>query len=125
MTGSVPIHLATVLRVMRTDTTSEDDTEASDNESGYFPTFPYSAGAWGEGLGLRSFYGSGREDESDDVARDEVTTGSDESWLDDGLVGLLLVVGVVLFVFPEPSTSALGILLIVTGILMWGIQAIK
>jgi drug/metabolite transporter (DMT)-like permease len=44
--------------------------------------------------------------------------------MDEGLIGLLLVAGVVLFLFPEPSTSAFGILLIVTGLLGWAIDAI-
>lgn len=41
-----------------------------------------------------------------------------------GLVGLLLVVGVVLFVFPEPATSGLGILLIATAVVLWLVQEV-
>lgn len=39
--------------------------------------------------------------------------------LDEGLIGLLLVVGVVLFLIPEPATSGLGILLVVAGVVLW------
>ena len=43
----------------------------------------------------------------------------DDSWWDEGLIGLLLVAGVVLFFFPEPATSAIGIGLITVGALAW------
>lgn len=39
-----------------------------------------------------------------------------------GLVGLLLVVGVVLFLFPEPLTSGLGGTLIAAAVLLWVAQ---
>ncbi|WP_254534526.1 hypothetical protein [Halomarina litorea] len=39
-----------------------------------------------------------------------------------GLVGLLLVIGIVLFLFPEPVTSGLGISLIVAAVVLWAIQ---
>lgn len=44
---------------------------------------------------------------------------TDDGWWDGGLITLLLVVGVVLFLFPEPATSALGIFLVVTGAVLW------
>lgn len=36
-----------------------------------------------------------------------------------GLGGLLVIVGIILFVIPEPATSGLGIALIVIGALVW------
>lgn len=36
-----------------------------------------------------------------------------------GLGALLVVLGIVLFVFPEPATSAAGLGLIVVGALIW------
>lgn len=36
-----------------------------------------------------------------------------------GLGGLLVLVGVVLFVIPEPATSGIGILLVLAGVLAW------
>ena len=113
---------------MRRNNDVEGDTEASADDraddDGYTPTFQYAWAPWSGGQGLRSFYGSGREDTVDEAPREEANAGANDSWWDEGLIGLLLVVGVVLFVFPEPSTSALGILLIVTGVLAWIIEAI-
>lgn len=43
----------------------------------------------------------------------------DGTWLDEGLIGLVLVVGVVLFLFPEPATSALGMALVAIGLVAW------
>lgn len=39
--------------------------------------------------------------------------------LELGTVGLLLLGGVILFFFPEPLTSTVGIALIVIAILIW------
>lgn len=40
------------------------------------------------------------------------------------LVGLLLLVGVILFLFPEPATSGLGATLILLGILIWAAREV-
>lgn len=100
-----------------TGTTTDDPYD----ENRFIPTFPY---AWGGGWGPGWLPGTEREERSDEIARDEPATADDDSWLDEGLIGLLLVTGVVLFLFPEPSTSALGILLIVTGLIGWAIDAV-
>ena len=55
------------------------------------------------------------EDKYDKPEDDEKS----DSWWDVGLITLLLVAGVILFVFPEPVTSGLGILLILTGAALW------
>ncbi|WP_137286086.1 DUF308 domain-containing protein [Halorussus salinisoli] len=50
------------------------------------------------------------------------TTESDDeggTWLDEGLIGALLLVGVVLFFFPEPTTSAIGIAMVAMGVVAW------
>jgi len=39
-----------------------------------------------------------------------------------GLVGLLLVIGLVLFLFPEPATSGIGVTLIVIAIIVWAVS---
>lgn len=36
-----------------------------------------------------------------------------------GMASLLIIVGVVLAVIPEPATSGLGLALIVLGVLLW------
>lgn len=41
-----------------------------------------------------------------------------------GLIGILLVIGVVLFFFPEPVTSGLGIALIVAAAVLWVVQEV-
>lgn len=87
--------------------------------------FPYTWAPWGGRWGLRRFYGSRPEDAVDDErAADETYVESDDSWLGEGLIGFLLVVGVVLFLFPEPATSALGIILIIIGVVGWIIDAV-
>ena len=65
----------------------------------------------------------------DDVARrtaasdDEMVYADgregDDSWLGMGLASILVVSGVLLFLFPEPATSLLGIGLIVAGLAVW------
>lgn len=54
-----------------------------------------------------------RERQRDYEREDEGT------WLDEGLISLTIVAGVILFLFPEPGTSALGILLITVGVVAW------
>lgn len=94
-----------------TETDVEDDTRS------------YTWIPWTGGGGLGWPYRSRGEEE---VNRPEETRDeSDESWLDEGIIGTLLVVGVVLFLIPEPSTSALGILLIVIGVLGWAVDAVS
>jgi hypothetical protein len=36
-----------------------------------------------------------------------------------GLAGLLIIVGLILFIFPEPATSGLGVILMLIGVLLW------
>ncbi len=63
----------------------------------------------------------GYEDPYDQSYRgDEARTDDDEgTWLDEGLITLTLVAGVALFLFPEPATSGLGILLIGVAVVAW------
>ncbi|MFC6825597.1 hypothetical protein [Halopelagius fulvigenes] len=50
---------------------------------------------------------------------DRPSGGDDDSWLDEGLITLLIVSGALLFLFPEPATSAVGIVLLGIGIIAW------
>ena len=43
----------------------------------------------------------------------------DSEYVEQGVDAFLIVVGVVLFFFPEPFTSMMGILLMLVGALMW------
>lgn len=53
------------------------------------------------------------------VNRADRETSEDKDWLDEGLIATLVIVGVGLFVFPEPATSAVGIFLVVVGVGAW------
>lgn len=51
--------------------------------------------------------------------------GSDgESPVVDGLIALLLVVGLALLVFPEPATSTVGAVLVAAGTVLWLLDAL-
>lgn len=89
--------------------------------------------SWGPGMvpfgwpsfsglgGTGATYGEDRYDERlhDDDRAEYDRDADDGTWLDEGLITLLLVAGVALFLFPEPATSGLGILLIGVGVLAW------
>lgn len=64
-------------------------------------------------------FGYGRDhDYEGDVEYDEADA-TDDSLLDEGLITAVLVAGLLLFVFPEPATSALGAALLVAGGIAW------
>ncbi|MFC6824526.1 hypothetical protein [Halopelagius fulvigenes] len=39
-----------------------------------------------------------------------------------GTAALLILLGAILFVFPEPVTSMAGVVLVIGGILLWGVE---
>lgn len=61
------------------------------------------------------------QDRDDDYGRESegYETDADDTWVDEGVIGLILLVGVALFLFPEPATSGVGILLILVGAVLW------
>ena len=61
------------------------------------------------------------DDEYDSTYAEE---DDDGSWWDEGLIALLLVTGVILFFFPEPFTSTIGIALIALGVIAWVADAL-
>lgn len=94
-----------------------------------------------------SFDGGRTSDDRDDAHTRPDSTPSDETYAtneegdprmtnrsrggervtDDGDAGagtaaLLILAGVILFLFPEPITSMVGVLLIVGGILLWAAE---
>lgn len=113
----------------QTDEAYRDDDRHDDDT--YDSRSPYGIGAgWGWGWGWPPLYRESAETEyeDDDAAyRDEpydeevaaAERAEDDSWLGEGGITMLLVGGVILFVFPEPITSTIGILLIATGVVMW------
>ncbi len=65
-------------------------------------------------------------DEQERTARDDdfgEATSTDDTeateYVEEGAAALLLVVGIVLFFFPEPFTSLVGIGLIILGVVTW------
>lgn len=80
---------------------------------------PSGWGLWPSKTAADTEYGD-HEDRSGPEAsgvsrRDE----SDDGWLTEGAITMLLVIGVALFLFPEPATSAVGIGLIAVGVIGW------
>ena len=66
-------------------------------------------------------YGTDTYDESYD---DSYAEDDDEGILGESLALLLFVVGLVLFLFPEPGTSTLGLVLMVAALFVWAADAI-
>lgn len=60
--------------------------------------------------------------EGEAEVEEQARADDDHEW-ELGLVGLLLVVGTVLVVVPEPSTSLLGIALVTAGGVAWVVNA--
>lgn len=100
--------------------------EAAENQSGdqyggdgggaSVPTSPLPFG-W-----VPSLRRDGASNERDTPPASEATIAReaerDENWLDEGLATLLVVTGIVLFVVPEPASSALGVALVATGLVV-------
>lgn len=112
----------------RTDEPYRDEPDDAYDDS----SFPYGLGAgWGWGVGWPPVYRDEDdvydEEEYGDEAyaeRGPAAEREDDSWLDEGGISLLLVGGVILFLFPEPITSTIGILLIAAGVVMWMADAL-
>jgi len=65
---------------------------------------------------------SSRAGDAEYAETGETATGDeseDGGWWDEGLISLLLVGGLVLFLFPEPATSAVGVLMMGAGVIAW------
>ena len=104
---------------------TDDPYDANDRASDSF--FPYT-GDWGWGSALPSSSGTEEtasdEEPSPDERYAEETTDEGGTWLDEGVISLVLLAGVVLFFFPEPATSAVGILLLGVGVVAWVVDAV-
>lgn len=95
----------------RADQAQADDVYENDDERGGFlsPT------------GWPSFPRTGAAEEAPDERPDERETtgeGDENPWAERAIT-LLLVGGLVLFFFPEPATSAAGIVLMSVGVVLW------
>ena len=56
---------------------------------------------------------------------DDANTEENESFLDEELVPYLFLFGVLLFLFPEPATSAVGVFLVGIGLAMWAWDVVR
>lgn len=63
-------------------------------------------------------YGGRPYDEGSAEADTTGRSGLSQYW-DEGLITLLVVGGAILFLFPEPVTSSLGVLLMGLGVIAW------
>lgn len=88
------------------DGDDDTDTESADARSS-------PEGTWSWGWPSDYWWSAGEE------VPDSVPAGKDDSWLDEGLFAFLIVVGLLLFVVPEPGTSVVGILFMVAGAIAW------
>ncbi|MFC4451619.1 hypothetical protein [Halorussus aquaticus] len=102
--------------------TRDEYTDDGATDDTFFPSgvggslYPTGWGVWPGGDTVDADY-DGTEGEYDgQTARANDDEGS---WWDEGLIGALLLVGVVLFLFPEPATSAIGIGLVTIGVIAW------
>lgn len=101
-----------------------DAYEEAYDDDGSASFFPYPASSFGWPPGV---LGGGVEEEYDETARggayEDEPYGDDydedESWLDEGVIAFTLIAGLALFLFPEPATSAAGIVLLLVGSIAW------
>ena len=97
--------------------------EEEPEDRGWFPTYP--SWGWGGGwglppLGVRSEKETPYDEEPHKGAGESPDDEADsESLWDEGLITLLIVSGAILFLFPEPVTSGIGILLLFMGVVGW------
>lgn len=104
-------------------TSRSSDRDPYDDSTDSFPRYP--TVPYGIGWGWPPIYRTDADEEGTDerYAEDEYSE-DDGSWLDEGLIAVLLIVGVALFLFPEPGTSLVGIILITIGALAWIVDAL-
>lgn len=103
------------------DTDNGDATDASVLSTGYLPV----GGGWGWGW-LPITRGDTDADYVEDAPEEGYVgdaSDGDGSWWEEGLITVILVIGIVLFLLPEPTTSMLGMVLIVIGVVAWLIDA--
>lgn len=55
----------------------------------------------------------------DDLVTEDEAGGDDDGWFDAGVITLTLLVGLALFLFPEPLTSGVGVVLMGVGVVAW------
>ena len=107
---------------MREDDDRDTDDDYDDSTARY-SMIPWGGGWWGGGWGWPRRYGEDEKPE-DATYRGGTYEEEDDSWLDEALISLLLIGGIILFFFPEPITSTIGIILVLVGALAWLVDAL-
>jgi len=79
----------------------------------------YSPRGWWPALGDRTTSMYDGRPPNVETAGESAEHEGDGGWLGIGLSTTIVVAGVLLFLFPEPATSAVGLLLVFAGTLMW------
>lgn len=98
----------------------ESDDPAADADSD--APFPESSFGWRMGWGWLPV--DPPRTETERRGEDVRETDDADTWLGEGVATLLLAVGLALFLFPEPASSTLGILLMLGGLLIWLAEAL-
>ena len=64
---------------------------------------------------------------ADETEFEQPPRGDDEDWnfLHEELIPALVAVGVLLFLFPEPVTSTVGVVLVAVGVLLWAWDLVR
>lgn len=101
---------------LRRDGANEPGDDASVPQETTTGWMPWGMG-WGWGAGYLPWYP--RNTDPDEVASPPEDTATGGSWWGESLSSILLITGLVLFIFPEPATSALGVILMLAGAFGW------
>ncbi|WP_436910100.1 hypothetical protein [Halosimplex marinum] len=99
------------------DDTAEERIDDRDDETTVIPSVTGSVTAWAPSL--RSEPATDDPAMAEDRREDAATVDDEGGWWDEGLITLLVVVGAVLFVVPEPATTGLGVLLLGAAVVAW------
>lgn len=98
------------------DLTDDDERPPQATTAGWMP--------WGVGWGWGASYLPWYPRNADEPVEETDTADGEESHWDESLFSLLLIAGVILFIFPEPVTSFLGVFLLLTGAIGWLVSEI-
>ena len=103
----------------RSDRARTDDVYQNDDERGGFLA----------PIGWPTWPATGAAEETSNETYDEERAAGERDTDDDGwaesAVPLLFIGGLALFFFPEPVTSAVGVLLMGAGVVLWAVSRLR
>ena len=114
----------------RTDETTRTADVDPEDRPGRTASSSWMGRGWATQLSWPPLYR--RENPGEALSRDETpdATGAtadpegEGSWWSEAWISVVILVGVALFLFPEPATSMLGIALILLGVGAWIVDAL-